>query len=94
MAERRRDRAGIGFLIVWIVFWTAAILIAAWRLGGAAGQGDASAAVVLAIWLAAAGFGLWNAARRLKQLLTNAPPKSRPNARHRWEGGIDRTPDA
>ena len=44
-------------MIVWLVFWTSAILVALWHLGGAALAGEPAAALVLAIWLAAAGFG-------------------------------------
>ena len=56
-------------------------------LGAAALGGEPAAAVFLAIWVAAAGFGLYSAGRRLVELLVTGRPR-RPNTRA-WEDGID-----
>jgi hypothetical protein len=87
MRRGRRSRIDTGFVIVWMVFWTAAMLVAVWLLGSAALSGQLGAAVFLGIWLAAAGFGLWSAGRGLVERLTGTEPR-RPDAR-RWEDGID-----
>ena len=83
----RRSRVDAGFLVLWMVFWTAAILVAVWMLGSAALSGELAAAAFLATWVAAAGFGLASAGRRLVQTLTGGPPP-RPN-RRRWDDGMD-----
>jgi hypothetical protein len=70
-----------------MVVWTAAILVAAWMLGTAALRGELAPAFFLAVWVAAAGFGLWSAGRRLVELLVTGRPR-RPDTR-RWEDGID-----
>ncbi|MFT3974979.1 MAG: hypothetical protein QM699_16520 [Amaricoccus sp.] len=41
----------IGFMVLWLIVWGAAIFIAIWALGGSAWRGDLGAAVFLAIWL-------------------------------------------
>ena len=79
-----RDRAGIGFLAVWLTFWAAAILVAVWHMGAAALAGELVPALFLAIWLAAAGFGLWSGARRLKALLLDEKRPHRAHRNHRW----------
>lgn len=84
-----RSRAvGIGFMILWLTFWTAAILVAVWSMGSAALSGQPAAAVFLAVWLVAAGFGFVSGARRLRALLLDQPPPTRPSRNHHWN---DRT---
>ena len=65
MRPGRSRKLDAGLLIVWMVLWTAAILVAVWMLGSAALGGEPAAAIFLAIWVAAAGFGLYSAGRRL-----------------------------
>jgi hypothetical protein len=90
MARGGPDKAGTAFLIVWMIFWLAAILVAVWSLGGAAFSGEPVAAVFLAVWVAFALFGLQSAARRVRDQFTGAGgPRRRPHGRHRWNDGID-----
>jgi hypothetical protein len=84
----RRRRESIGFLMVWMTVWTAAMLVAVWQMGAAALAGEPVAAVVLLVWLAAAGFALVASARRLKARLLGEK-RPRPNPRHRWSDGFD-----
>jgi hypothetical protein len=88
MPRSRGEWVGIGFMAVWMTFWTSAILVALYVLGGRVLHGDLPAALVLVIWLAAAGFGLWSAARRLYQLLVVGRTPRRPIRRHRWQDGM------
>src|SRR5687768_8373307 len=85
----RRAWARIGFLIAWLTFWASAILVAVWHLGGAALAGEAMPAVFLAIWVAAAGFGLWSGARRLVGALLGDKRLRPPHRDHRWRDGFD-----
>ena len=55
----RSQKVNAGFLVVWMVFWTAGIIVAVWISAAAALGGDLAAGIFLAIWLAAAGFGLF-----------------------------------
>jgi hypothetical protein len=88
----RRRRRSIGFLIVWMTVWTAAILVAVWQMGAAALAGEPVAAVVLLVWLAAAGFALVASGRRLRAMLLGEKSPSLANPRHRWDDGFDRQP--
>jgi hypothetical protein len=85
----RSEAVAIGFLILWMTAWAAAILVALWSLGAAALSGEPGAAVFLAVWVAAAGFGLFSAARRLRQRLLSETQPRRPNRNHQWRDGID-----
>lgn len=89
MAERPRDRAGIAFLILWIVVWTSAILVAIWIMGGAALRGEIVPLVFLVAWIAAALFALRSAVRKLLRLLVGGGAERKPHPRHHWEDGID-----
>ena len=92
MAPPRRRATGIGFMVLWLTFWLAAILVAIWSMGRAALAGEPAAAIFLAIWTVAAGFGLLNGARRLGALLLDDPTPARPSRNHRWNDGIDAGP--
>lgn len=85
----RRRAVGIGFMILWLTFWTAAIFVAVWSMGRAALTGEPAAAVFLAVWLAAAGFGFVSGARRLRALLLKQPQVRPPSRNHRWNDGVD-----
>ena len=89
MAATGRRWVAIGFLVVWLTFWTAAILVAVWHLGARVLAGEPAATVGLVIWLAAALFALRNAALRLKALLMNEKTPPRPHRNHAWRDGID-----
>jgi hypothetical protein len=95
VARSRGDWVTIGFMILWMTLWTSAILVALYIFGGRVLHGEVQAALVLAIWLAGAGFGLYTAARRLHGLITvgKAPPP--PMRHHRWRDGFapPRPPD-
>ena len=86
----RSRKVNAGFLVVWMTFWLAAIFVAVWMLGSAALRGELGAGLFLAIWIAAAGFGLVSAARKLVQLLVTGPP-DRPDTRP-WDDGMDPPP--
>jgi hypothetical protein len=86
--SRPRKPAGIAFTMVWIVFWTAGILIALRTLGGLAWQGELLPALVLVIWLAGAGFALWQVARKLAGLLLHGEPPHRPAGDREWHDGV------
>ena len=75
--RRRSAPVNVGFLVLWMVFWTAAILVAIWHMGGAAWHGEVAPALFLVVWVVAAGFGLLSAARQLVRLLLEgrSPPK-------------------
>lgn len=90
---RRRQFGGIAFMVVWMVIWTAAIFVAIYLLGARALAGDVGAALFLAVWIAAALFGLRNAARTLLRLLAGRTgPARSDDPRHHWDDGIDRPP--
>jgi hypothetical protein len=88
-APGRRRWAGVGFMIVWLTFWTAGILVAVWHLGAQALAGEPAAAVFLVVWLAAAIFALRNGALQLKALLMNEKTPARPHRNHAWRDGMD-----
>lgn len=75
-------------MILWLVFWTAGILIALWTFGGLVLEGELGVLLPLGIWLVAAGFGLIAGARRLRQLLLREPVTPRSNPSHRWDDGM------
>lgn len=79
-------------MILWLVFWTAGILVALWTFGGLVLEGEFAVMLPLGIWLAAAGFGLVSGARRLRQLLLREPVPPRRNPRHRWDDGMATPP--
>jgi hypothetical protein len=90
---RRRRLGGIAFMVVWIVFWIAAIFVAIFMLGSQAFDGELVPALVLAVWLAAALFALSHAARTLiGDIAGKAGPPRRRDGRHRWDDGIDQSP--
>jgi hypothetical protein len=88
MERSRQEKVQIGFLVVWLVFWTAGILVAVVTLGGVAWQGEPVPALVLVIWLAAAGFALWQVANKLVRLLLHGRPPPRPVRDHDWQDGV------
>jgi hypothetical protein len=85
----RPDKAGSAFLVLWMTFWLAAILIAVWTMGAAALAGEPMAAIVLLVWVGAALFGLVSAGRSLRALLLGERPQRRPHRNHRWNDGLD-----
>ena len=93
MRRGRPDKAGSAFLVLWMTFWLAAILIAVWTMGAAALSGEPAAAIVLLIWVGAALFGLVSAGRSLRARLLGDKPGPRPHRNHGWNDGLD-APDA
>ena len=85
----RRRWVAVGFMVVWLTFWTSGILVAVWHLGGMALAGEPGAVLFLAIWLAAALFALRSGARQLKALLLDERKPPRPHRNHAWRDGID-----
>lgn len=93
----RRPIGGTVFMVVWMVFWTAAIIFAVYALGAEVLEGQFAAAVFLAIWVGAAVFALTKAARTLLTLVQRpAGPPRRTGPNHRWNDDVpdpDRTAD-
>jgi hypothetical protein len=90
MPGGRRDRVGIGFTILWLTFWAAAILVAIWSFGAAALGGEPAPALFLVVWVGFAGFALASVARGLvRRLLGLRPPPRGPGRNHVWDDGID-----
>lgn len=85
----RPDKAGSAFLLLWMTFWLAAILIAVWTMGAAALAGEPAAAIFLFVWIGAALFGLVSAGRSLKALVLGERPAPRPHRNHGWNDGLD-----
>jgi hypothetical protein len=83
----RNRKLDAALLAVWMVVWTSAIVVALWTLGAEVLAGEIGAGVFLAVWLCAAGYGLWSAGRRIVELLVTGRPR-RPDSR-RWDDGID-----
>lgn len=93
MAERPVRRGPIIFMGVWLVVWTAAMLIVVFMLGGGILSGDYGAAPFLILWLAFAGFGLYAGIRRMQSLLRLGPPPDRTGADTAppgWDNGMPR----
>lgn len=90
MPRGRPDRKGSAFLVVWMTFWLAAILIAVWTMGEAALSGEPTAAIVLLLWVGAALFGLVSAGRSLRALVLGDRPAPRLHRNHQWNDGLDR----
>ncbi len=94
MTEGRSRRGPIVFMAVWLVLWTAAILIVLWMLGGALLSGDLGLAPFLLIWLGVAAIGLWSGVRRLQRLMRILPepgPAPVPD-RHVWRDDLPQGP--
>ena len=89
MATGRRRWVPVGFMVVWLTFWTSGILVAFWHLGAAALAGEPGAVLFLAVWLAAAGFALRNGALHLKALLMDEKRPPSPHRDHGWRDGMD-----
>jgi hypothetical protein len=96
MAERRLRRGPIVFMAIWLVVWTAAILIVLFMLGGGLASGDYGAAPFLVLWLGFAIFGLYVGIRRMQTLLRLGPPPERVGAEDapkNWDDGMPRRAD-
>jgi hypothetical protein len=89
----RGEKIAIGFMVVWLVFWSAGILVVIYGLGAAVLGGDPIAVLMMALWLAGAGFGLWSGSRKLRQLLMERETPSRPARNHEWTGDIADPPE-
>ena len=76
----RRSKVAIGFMIVWLVFWGAGILIVLYGLARAIGSGSFAGMAMMTVWLAAAVFGLVAGIRKLRSLVlpSEAQERSRP----------------
>ena len=92
-SRSRGEKVAIGFMIVWLVFWCAGILVVIFGLGSAVVGGEPLAVLIMTIWLAAAGFGLWSGSRKLRQLLMHGDSPPRTTGRHEWTGDISDPPE-
>ncbi len=89
----RGEKIAIGFMIVWLVFWCAGILIVVYGLGSAALGGDLMAVGMMTLWLLAAGFGLYSGGRKLRQFLLNETPAPPAVRNHSWTGDLPEPPE-
>ena len=89
MRRGRPDGKGSAFLVLWMTFWLAAILIAVWTMGEAALSGEPAAAIFLFVWIGVALFGLVSAGRSLRALVIGERPEPRLRRNHGWNDGID-----
>lgn len=87
--DGRPDKAGAAFLVLWMTFWLAAILIAVWTMGEAALSGAPGPAIVLLLWIGAALFGLVSAGRSLRAMVLGERPARRTGGNHAWNDGLD-----
>ena len=88
----RSDKVAAGFMILWLTFWAAGMILAVVALGGAAMNGELAGLIFLAVWLAAASFGLYSGARRLWMLMTGEGPTRRPPVDEPWNDGMTERP--
>lgn len=86
---RRPNKLAIGFTVIWMTFWSSAIVVGIWHLGASALSGEPAAALTLAAWLGFAVFALVSVGRRFRQRLLGEMPPRRPNRNHRWHDGVD-----
>jgi hypothetical protein len=80
-----RERFAIGFILVWIVLWTAGMLMVLWGLVMALLGGDLAAAGLMAVWLAVAGFGLRMGVRKLIHLVRFGRQPRSGARNHTWK---------
>ncbi len=89
----RREKIAIGFMVLWLVFWTAGILIVLYGLVMAAGRGHLGGMAVMGVWLVAAAYGLYAGARKLRQLLTMGEGQRAGTPNQRWSDGMTGGPE-
>lgn len=63
-------------MILWIVFWLAGMLIVLYGIGRSLLSGDLVPVAFMLLWLAAAGFGLYQGVRKLRVLLAQGERQS------------------
>lgn len=85
----RREKIAIGFMILWVVFWTACMFIVIYGLVMALWARDMGPVAFMLFWLAAASFGLSKGLAVLRQLLTEGLPQAAPARSHDWNDGTD-----
>ncbi|MEM8570490.1 MAG: hypothetical protein AAGG56_06220 [Pseudomonadota bacterium] len=64
-----KERLAIGFMLAWIVFWAGGMLIVLYGLVTSLLAGNTTAGILMAIWLGAAGLGLFFGVRKLRILI-------------------------
>lgn len=84
-----KEKFAIGFMVVWIVFWAAGMLIVIYGLVRSLLSGNLTAAGFMGIWLVAAGFGLAMGMRKLVELLRNGRTAPEGARNHDWNDGTD-----
>ena len=83
----RREKVAIGFMVVWVVFWTACMFIVLYGLGVALWERNMAPAAFMLVWLAAATFGLSKGIRTLRTLMLDGLPPPAPARDHSWKDG-------
>lgn len=82
-----KERIAIVFMIAWIIFWAAGMLIVIYGLVTALLASNLTAAGFMAIWLVAAGFGLSMGVRKLVQILRHGRSAPEGARNHEWRDG-------
>lgn len=85
----RREKIAIGFMILWIVFWTACMFIVLYGLGAALLAGDLTPAAFMLFWLMAATFGLSKGITTLRKLLFEGLGPPAPAGNHGWNDDME-----
>jgi hypothetical protein len=87
MAARRRSWVKVGFLVVWLVFWIAGMVLAVRAFGAEALEGAILSGLVLLVWLVAAGLAVRHVLVALFEELSGErlrPERERPAATRAW----------
>jgi len=84
----RREKIAIGFMILWIVFWTACMFIVLYGLGMALLARDMAPVAFMLFWLAAATFGLSKGIRTLRNLMLDGIGPHAAARNHNWKDEV------
>lgn len=87
----RREKFAIGFMIVWIIFWTACMFVVIYGLVMALIARDTTPAAFMLFWLMAATFGLSKGIRALRQILLDGLGTPGPAGDIDWKDDRDRS---
>lgn len=83
-----REKVAIGFMILWVVFWTACMFIVLYGLVVALWERNMTPAAFMLVWLAVATFGLSKGIRTLRTLMLDGLGPPAPARNHDWKDEI------
>ncbi len=95
MTERRPQgrRFAAVFMILWIVFWLAGMLIVLYGIGRSLAAGEVLPVIFMLVWLTAAAFGLYMGVRKLRALFGYGDPSTRTRSGRKWRDDISAPTD-